>query len=274
MKFLSICFYIVMLVLLTVLTQIGGLVYILALCLKPYVGKRLKRVPKKLVFPLTFLLYYMLFTIAIVPPVASVTGRVPLPVFSNSHLKPLTLLTCALNRHYVKPQLMYALEDITGKMTATYPDVVIYYLDANFPFGNGFPLFPHLSHNDGKKLDIAFFYKDSKGQPVHGETPSFVGYGGYESPRAEEYNMPEYCSKTGKWQYSLLGKLVPFKNNHLVFDEEQTRYLIVLMAKDKATEKLFLEPHLKTRLKLTSPKIRFHGCQAVRHDDHVHWQIR
>ncbi len=34
------------------------------------------------------------------------------------------------------------------------------------------------------------------------------------------------------------------------------------------------KPHLKTRLKLSSAKIRFHGCQAVRHDDHIHVQLR
>ena len=30
----------------------------------------------------------------------------------------------------------------------------------------------------------------------------------------------------------------------------------------------------KTRLLLTSDKIRFHGCQAVRHDDHIHVQLK
>ena len=33
-------------------------------------------------------------------------------------------------------------------------NIEIHYLDANFPFINKFPLLPHLSHNDGKKIDI------------------------------------------------------------------------------------------------------------------------
>ncbi|MFT5619364.1 MAG: hypothetical protein ACI85I_002607, partial [Arenicella sp.] len=38
--------------------------------------------------------------------------------------------------------------------------------------------------------------------------------------------------------------------------------------------KVFIEPHLKTRLGLENySKIRFHGCQAVRHDDHIHVQL-
>jgi len=38
--------------------------------------------------------------------------------------------------------------------------------------------------------------------------------------------------------------------------------------------KVFVEPHLKTRMKLVDSKIRFHGCGAVRHDDHIHIQLK
>ncbi|HKK76486.1 MAG TPA: hypothetical protein VJ953_15505 [Saprospiraceae bacterium] len=38
------------------------------------------------------------------------------------------------------------------------PSLRINYLDANFPFWNEFPLLPHLSHDDGKKVDISFLY--------------------------------------------------------------------------------------------------------------------
>jgi len=41
-----------------------------------------------------------------------------------------------------------------------------------------------------------------------------------------------------------------------------------------ATGKIFIEPHLVKRLKLASNKIRFQGCRAVRHDDHLHVQLR
>ena len=37
-------------------------------------------------------------------------------------------------------------------------------------------------------------------------------------------------------------------------------------------DNIFIEPHLKNRLKIGNNRIRFHGCKAVRHDDHIHFQ--
>ena len=36
----------------------------------------------------------------------------------------------------------------------------------------------------------------------------------------------------------------------------------------------WLEPHLKNRLGITHSKLRFQGCQAVRHDDHIDVQMK
>ena len=44
--------------------------------------------------------------------------------------------------------------------------------------------------------------------------------------------------------------------------------------KQNEISKIFIEPHLKKRMNLKNPKIRFHGCRAVRHDDHIHLQIK
>ena len=49
--------------------------------------------------------------------------------------------------------------------------------------------------------------------------------------------------------------------------------MIEFLLREKSTQKIFIEQHLKTRMKLNNSKIRFHGCRAVRHDDHVHLQI-
>ena len=35
----------------------------------------------------------------------------------------------------------------------------------------------------------------------------------------------------------------------------------------------FIEPHLAKRLGATTSKIRFQGCKAARHDDHIHVQL-
>ena len=58
------------------------------------------------------------------------------------------------------------------------------------------------------------------------------------------------------------------------FDEERTKALVLLFAANQSIGKIFIEPHLKQRLHLTSNKIRFHGCRAVRHDDHLHVQLK
>jgi hypothetical protein len=58
------------------------------------------------------------------------------------------------------------------------------------------------------------------------------------------------------------------------FDSVRTRELVNLLEGQPAIGKIFIEPHLITRLSLTTDKIRFHGCQAVRHDDHIHIQLQ
>ena len=72
----------------------------------------------------------------------------------------------------------------------------------------------------------------------------------------------------------MLGYLIP-QTRLLQFDAVRTAALIRLLAQQPWTEKIFVEPHLVTRLHLRNfPSIRFHGCRAVRHDDHIHLQIR
>jgi hypothetical protein len=38
-------------------------------------------------------------------------------------------------------------------------------------------------------------------------------------------------------------------------------------------ERVFIEPYLAKRLGVSSPRLRFQGCGAARHDDHVHVEI-
>jgi hypothetical protein len=86
-------------------------------------------------------------------------------------------------------------------------------------------------------------------------------------------DTPAHCARRGYWQYGLLGYLVPQgKKATMRFDAERTRQFVRLLVAQPGVGKLFIEPHLKTRLRLGSGKIRFHGCGAVRHDDHIHVQ--
>jgi hypothetical protein len=149
------------------------------------------------------------------------------------------------------------------------------YLDACFPFIDKFPLVPHLSHNDGRKLDLSFFYTDAQSGKQTNDNPSLIGYGVCEEPEAWEVNTAEMCKEKGCWQYSFLKVIVPqWKKDDFRFDPERTKALLELLVREAYVSKLFIEPHLKQRLQVQSDKVRFHGCQAVRHDDHIHFQVR
>jgi hypothetical protein len=57
-------------------------------------------------------------------------------------------------------------------------------------------------------------------------------------------------------------------------DQKRTRELVQGLTACKAIGRIFIEPDLIKRMKLQSDKIRFHGCQAVRHDDHIHIELK
>jgi hypothetical protein len=160
-------------------------------------------------------------------------------------------------------------------MNDKFPETRVNYLDASFPFIDKFPLIPHLSHNDGKKLDLSFCYRDTRtGEPTN-ECPSFIGYGICEEPLPNEIITADFCGDKGYWQYSFLTKVIPQDNKRdFTFDSDRTKELVTLFMTQPTISKIFIEPHLKTRLNLTSDKIRFHGYQAVRHDDHIHVQLQ
>jgi hypothetical protein len=221
------------------------------------------------------LVIYWVGVFILVPIFAKPLGRVPLPFVKEKGLQPGTIITAFLCRNYVRPELREATLRVARAMQKQSPGTVVNYLDANFPFFNKFPLLPHLSHNDGKKLDLSFTYRDSDTKMITNELPSFIGYGICEEPRSKEVNTAIVCEQKGYWQYSFLKKIVPQgAKEKFLFDEVRTKRLVELFANEKAIGKIFIEPHLTVRLGLTSNKIRFHGCQAVRHDDHIHVQLK
>ncbi len=99
------------------------------------------------------------------------------------------------------------------------------------------PLLPHLSHGDGRKVDLAFFYRGAAGY-APGLAPSPIAYWAFETPR------------TGAMLRWLAGP-----------------------GAEIGVRKILLEPHLAARLGATGPLVRFQGCRAARHDDHVHVDI-
>jgi hypothetical protein len=259
--------HLIIVVFLTITTQIGGIPYLTAaIAIKRTSTKyRLKR------FGL-FSLFYLIGTIFFVPMLAPIFGREKIKKFE--YVEARTFMTDLMNRNYVRPELNASLQKIASGLNKKHPGIMLSYLDANFPFINKFPLLPHLSHNDGKKIDISLMYKDNK-EKLTNKKPSVSGYGIFEGPRAIEYSQVKKCLEKGNWQYDFT-KYFTFgtMNSNLTFSERATKDLILEILNQPSTGKLFIEPHLKKRLNLKNQKIRYHGCQAVRHDDHIHFQLK
>lgn len=217
--------------------------------------------PKRQIFPLV----YLIFNLILIPPIAKVFGREQLPVLDDN-LKPRNWVYPLLFRNYVNPDLKKLLLKASNETNLT-----ITYLDANFPFVNGFPLLPHLSHNDGKKIDLSFYYLDENRNSTT-KKPSISGYGAFVS---DSNQTSETCLGNGYWQYNYPKYLTFGTINDLEFDKTKTRRLLAVLLSQSRTEKIFIEPYLKNSLGLNNEeKIRFHGCRAVRHDDHIHFQIK
>lgn len=125
---------------------------------------------------------------------------------------------------------------------------------------------PHLSHGDGRQVDLALFYVDLRGRPLAGPpTPS--GYRAFEPPLK---NSDRRCTGATK-RPPKIDAPDPPRDRAWRLDEVRTAALVRLLAADPRVRRIFIEPHLKARLGLTHlAKVRFAGCQAARHDDHIH----
>jgi len=245
---------------LTILTQVGGVIFLLSL----WVARKSHLHTLTIFIPL-----YLISIFLIVPNLAPLLGREPIK--HSRKIEPTNYLTILLNRNYVRPELNRLLQK-TEKTLGNAP-FKIKYLDASFPFIDKFPLLPHLSHNDGKKVDISFIYADNKG--VVDKKKSRSGYGVFVPMRKGEYNQTKVCQSKGAFQYDYTKYLsLGSVNDNLNFSERATKELIEALLKNRELGKLFIEPNLKKRLGLKDSRVRNHGCRAVRHDDHIHIQLK
>lgn len=253
-------------ILLTGVTQIGGILYLLVELTVPSSTSRYRL--KKGVL---YIGSYLVLTFFIVPLLAPLGGRVKLKDTHN--LEAVTFTTKLFNRDYVTTDFQNVLYTIANDFELKHPGIKVQYLDANFPFINGFQLPPHLSHNDGKKIDLSFIYKNKQGKIIN-DKPSISGYGVFEAPKPHEYDQITKCKNNGNWQYSIASVLTyGYIDKSITFSEAATKNLFIAIIRQKKVKKIFLEPHLKNRLGLIHEKIRYHGCHAVRHDDHIHIQL-
>jgi len=265
---------------LTILTQVGGVIYLI---FKPFAALYLYKKPiktkwKQRLFRFGgFTIFYIIVSLTIIPPLAQNWGKSPLPWFSsnNTPLAARSFIFPLLNRHYVKTELKDIAVNHARNLHEKHPGSKLLYLDGNFPLFERFLMFPHLSHYDGRKLDLCFLYEKKGSKQLVNTTPWFWGYGACEIAKKGESNQTEKCNNREYWQYGLLYNFTPqWFQSWYAFDENRNKYLLTEMAKDERIDKIFIEPHLSKRLKVKRfSKIRFHGCKSVRHDDHIHIQI-
>lgn len=265
MSYLKILLIILLFILLTLLTQIGGILLLFTIWLNT---KTKSHVKYQILF--LFLAVYFFSTFLVVPLIAPFFGREK--VTDASEIKPANFMTVLFNRNYVNPELNQVLTGTAESLRSQ--GITITYLDANFPFINKFPLLPHLSHNDGKKIDLALIYENHEGV-ISDKQKSRSGYGVFEGPEANELDQTNQCKRAGYFQYDYpqyftFGTI----NSGLKFSKDGTKVLVDQLLKDDDIEKVFIEPHLKSRLGLSDSRIRFQGCRSVRHDDHIHLQVR
>ncbi len=194
-------------------------------------------------------------------PRPNAAGLVPLPCREAGPLRPVNANYCRRQRQFVRPAARAALLEAAAAVVADHPGRVVRYMEASWPEGRR-PMPPHLSHGDGRQIDLVFFYEDATGLPVVQPTPS--GYGGFEPPRRES----ERVCGVAHTDHDLPD---PPANRTWRLDETPTADLIRHLTADRRVRRVFIEPHLKARLGFAAnAKVRFAGCQAARHDDHAH----
>ena len=274
--FLKFLLFIVLFFLLTLITQVGGIIFALSVAIAScFTREKSSIIVRATVHLCAFAALYVGCTLYLIPHLAAMFGRIPMPIDEYGHVKPATTVTCLLNRHYVSPKLRESTLRVAEKLNKAFPGSTLLYLDANFPFFNGFPLLPHRSHDDGEKLDVAFFYRNNADGTFTSRHPSWFGYGFSESAQRHEFDRSRECADQGHWQYSLLTRFVKEEHrDNFSFDAPRTKKMIEYFSTDGNIGKLLIEPHLISRLKLPSEKIGLHGCNTVRHDDHLHIQLK
>ncbi|WP_422078467.1 hypothetical protein [Vannielia sp.] len=234
--------------LLTALTFTGGLAWLLS--------RAFRRRPHRW---LAFAALYLALSAALWFT-APLLGRQPVPCWGE----PLRAkaIYCAMNRTYVVPEMKAVLTDLATAMAKAHPGTLTLMLDGSFP-ATGLPLLPHLSHHDGEKADLAFWYRGPSGYSP-GRTRAPLGYFAFEpGPSQCPHAFP-----TLRWNLAWLQPLW----RDMALDGARLREALRLLQADPRVGKVFLEPHL-AQAHGAGSKTRFQGCRAARHDDHLHFQL-
>jgi hypothetical protein len=253
------------------LTQVGGVIYLAALAVRTRLPVLRQRPRLALVA-----LFAGLYAAAWLPiqSAAALAGRVGLPCTEHDGLRAASPLSCVLHRHYVDPRMLALAHGMARAVDERYPGTLTQTLDANFPFLDGFPMAPHLSHDDGDKLDVAFYYADTEGTYRRGVLRSPIGYWAFEQPGPHARQPCRGRAGALRWDQDWFQPLV---RDDLVLDGRRLRTAITWLETEgraRGARRVLLEAHLADRLQLDPRFVRFQGCSAARHDDHFHIELR
>ena len=256
-----------MVILLSLTSQVGGIIWFLVF-VTWFIARN--RTPF-LVKLLSFVGIYLMVVMTLVPLIAAKFGKVPMPSSRSGNLIPHNALYPLLNRNYVTPKTLEILLKTADEVAIVNPELKLVYLDASFPFSKEMPLPPHISHSNGRKVDLCFAYK--KNGRLTNRGSSLLGYGHFVEPEKGEYDQVDQCLSSGHTLYDA-SKYAGFcKRENYEFDPRNTRLIIEKLLENKETRRIYIETHLKQRMGIVSEKVRSTGCWAVRHDDHIHFQI-
>jgi hypothetical protein len=131
----------------------------------------------------------MLCVFLIVPILAPLNSRSALPIF-NDYIAPHNLRYVLLCRNYIHADLFDYMAFHSENYDNAISGLQLIYLDAGFPFIHRLPLLPHLSHNDGRKIDIAFPYLTKAGAAVNSHT-FLLAYGVYKESLEPEITQAQ-----------------------------------------------------------------------------------
>lgn len=278
MRTLKITGIVLLFLLLTILSQVGGLILLLWI---PLFRRFKNKIPivwmRHCSNVLGFILFYLIFNLSILPALSyTIHKRVQLPISKSGNLAPVSYWTALLNRNYITQKGKEKLELIAERFSSKNPGMKLKYMDCNHPLKINIgekniwileSLFPHLSHI-GDKADIAFIYNDENGVPSN-YTPTAIGYGSSVEPLKNEPCTPCDCDKK-KWFYSFMYRTLPQANYTL--NSGKSRELILNFRRE-LNSAILIEKHLQKRFKLKG-NFKEAGCHSVRHDDHFHVQFK
>ena len=197
--------------------------------------------------------------------IAASNGLVPLPCDRTGPLQPVTRGYCAAGRHYVTPPVRAALVRVAEAVAREHPGAVVRYMEASWASAER-PMPPHVSHGDGRQIDLAIFYEDRQGRLR--PPPTASGYGAFEPPRRE---VERVCVGMGGHHAA---PDPPAKRTWRLA-HDPTAELVRRLSAEPRVRRIFIEPHLKARLGFAhDAKVRFAGCKVARHDDHLHVDFR